>query len=178
MLITTAGAFSTRRLRTDERLLRAAHVPARSDVGRQQHRRSVDDRDFDEQGVDGRERERRRFERGRRRRIVEHGADAPVRSSVGHRRRRLRRCLRLCHRSAANANAGTTKGGAVATLAHALALASPTNARVYACGEMFNEAIEVPSGVHLSGGLACSSDWHYDVSARSQIGWNRKAASR
>lgn len=47
----------------------------------------------------------------------------------------------------------------VATLGRAVELAAEDTKMVYACGEIFHEAIVVPPGFVLSGGLDCASSW-------------------
>jgi len=49
----------------------------------------------------------------------------------------------------------------VRTLGKALALAQTGTRRVYACAETFVEAVQVPAGVELWGGLDCGSGWAY-----------------
>jgi hypothetical protein len=58
-------------------------------------------------------------------------------------------------------NSGSTLAP-VATLATALKLAvSSMKSRVYACAQEFQEAIEIPAGVALYGGLDCVNGWKY-----------------
>ncbi|MCC6553995.1 MAG: hypothetical protein IT372_13375 [Polyangiaceae bacterium] len=54
-----------------------------------------------------------------------------------------------------------TKAQPVRTFARAIALAQAGSGRVYACAEVFPEAVMVPSGVDIWGGLDCSRDWLY-----------------
>ena len=54
-----------------------------------------------------------------------------------------------------------TQGAPVATLAHAIELADAGPLRVYACGETWNEAPKIPSGVSLHGGFDCDAGWKY-----------------
>ncbi len=53
-----------------------------------------------------------------------------------------------------------TKGAPLATLGAALARAEESGARrVYACAESFGEAVEVPAGMAIYGGLDCANGW-------------------
>ena len=52
----------------------------------------------------------------------------------------------------ADENPGTLEGP-VRTLGKVLALARERSRRVYACAELFREAVEIPAGVELWGGL-------------------------
>jgi hypothetical protein len=54
-----------------------------------------------------------------------------------------------------------TKGAPVKTLAKALSLAGASGKPVYACAETFPEALEVPAGMVLYGGLDCENGWRY-----------------
>jgi hypothetical protein len=51
-------------------------------------------------------------------------------------------------------------GAPVATFAKAIELAGSTK-RVYACAEEFKEAVKVPAGISLYGGLDCAASWAY-----------------
>jgi hypothetical protein len=62
-----------------------------------------------------------------------------------------------------------TQGEPVKTLLRAIELAQEGTGRVYACGQAFPEAVEVPAGVSIYGGLDCQSDWSYDKSNRTSI---------
>ncbi|WP_438034858.1 PGRS family protein [Sorangium sp. So ce204] len=55
-------------------------------------------------------------------------------------------------------NAGT-RAEPVATLAEALRRAEEQGRGVYACAETFTEAIELPAGAKLFGGLDCANGW-------------------
>ncbi|KYF61985.1 hypothetical protein BE11_43820 [Sorangium cellulosum] len=57
-------------------------------------------------------------------------------------------------------NAGT-RAEPVATLAEALRRAADKGTAAYACAEMFEEAIEVPVGIELFGGLDCANGWRW-----------------
>jgi hypothetical protein len=62
-------------------------------------------------------------------------------------------------------NAGTPEQP-VQTLKQAIALAQGTTGRVYACAGAFDEAVEVPAGISVYGGLDCASGsagprWRY-----------------
>ena len=59
-----------------------------------------------------------------------------------------------------DANPGT-RAQPVRTLGRALTLARSGPLRVYACAEVFPEAVTVPSGVEIWGGLDCAHDWIY-----------------
>ena len=54
-----------------------------------------------------------------------------------------------------------TREQPVRTLGVALSLAQSGSMRVYACAEVFPEAVTVPSGVEVWGGLDCARDWIY-----------------
>ena len=54
-----------------------------------------------------------------------------------------------------------TRAQPVRTLAVAISLAQSGAMRVYACAEVFPEAVTVPSGVEVWGGLDCARDWIY-----------------
>lgn len=58
----------------------------------------------------------------------------------------------------ADAAAGT-KAEPVRTLGKAIELAKKKGKPVYACAEVFKEAVEVPAGVELYGGLDCAREW-------------------
>ncbi|WP_437913116.1 PGRS family protein [Sorangium sp. So ce302] len=62
---------------------------------------------------------------------------------------------------AASGNDGNTgtKAAPVKTLAEALRRAGDNGSDVYACAEPFAEAVEVPAGVALFGGLDCANGW-------------------
>ena len=64
-----------------------------------------------------------------------------------------------------DANEGT-QSAPVASLTHAIELASQGKGRVYACGETWTEALTVPSGVSLHGGFDCEDGWKYTGEAR------------
>jgi len=57
-------------------------------------------------------------------------------------------------------NAGTLERP-VRTMSKALALALEGSKRVYACAEVFHEAVEIPAGIELWGGLDCANGWAY-----------------
>ncbi len=54
-----------------------------------------------------------------------------------------------------------TRGAPVKTIGQALQLAAEVNRRVYACAEMFKEAVVMPSGFTLFGGFNCAAGWAY-----------------
>jgi hypothetical protein len=54
-----------------------------------------------------------------------------------------------------------TKASPVATLARAIELATEEDKPVYACAEVFSEAVVVPEGTVLYGGLDCAAGWAY-----------------
>lgn len=63
-----------------------------------------------------------------------------------------------------------TRAKPVATLQQAITLAQGGVARVYACGEEYNEAVTLPAGVSLFGGFDCQHGWRYvGEPARAQI---------
>jgi hypothetical protein len=53
-----------------------------------------------------------------------------------------------------------SKGAPVASFAKAIALAADKK-RIYACAEEFAEAVTVPGGISIYGGLDCASNWKY-----------------
>lgn len=58
----------------------------------------------------------------------------------------------------------------VQTLAKAIELAQSGRGRVYACGEVYQEAVSIPSGVSLFGGFDCANEWGYSgMSHRAKI---------
>ncbi|WP_434045501.1 MULTISPECIES: PGRS family protein [Sorangium] len=57
-------------------------------------------------------------------------------------------------------NAGT-RAEPVATLAEALRRAADKGTEAYACAETFEEAVEVPVGIKLFGGLDCANGWRW-----------------
>jgi hypothetical protein len=63
--------------------------------------------------------------------------------------------------SGGNDSAEGTKEKPVRSLAKAIELASQGARRVYACAQDFEEAVEVPSGTEIYGGLACEEGWAY-----------------
>jgi hypothetical protein len=62
-----------------------------------------------------------------------------------------------------------SKATPVASLAQAIQLAQAGSRRVYACAESFAEAIVVPAGVEIYGGLDCKTGWSYSDAARTMI---------
>ncbi|XXX77803.1 PGRS family protein [Sorangium sp. So ce134] len=54
-----------------------------------------------------------------------------------------------------------TKADPVKTLSEAIARVADKGTAVYACAEEFAEAIEVPAGVTLFGGLDCANGWRW-----------------
>jgi len=59
-----------------------------------------------------------------------------------------------------DANPGT-RAQPVRTLTQAISLARTGPLRVYACAEVFAEAVAVPSGLEVWGGLDCANGWGY-----------------
>ncbi|MCC6557405.1 MAG: hypothetical protein IT372_31025 [Polyangiaceae bacterium] len=59
-----------------------------------------------------------------------------------------------------DANPGT-RAAPVRTMKRAISLARTGPPRVYACAEVFAEAVTVPSGVGIWGGLDCANEWIY-----------------
>ena len=58
----------------------------------------------------------------------------------------------------------------VATLAQAITLAKAGKGQIYACGETFAEAVEVPSGVSIAGGFSCTGgSWVYEGEEKPAI---------
>ena len=70
--------------------------------------------------------------------------------------------------AASDENAGS-KAAPVATLGAAIAMAGGKGGRVYACNEEFGEAIEVPAGVEIYGGLDCAGEWKYVEGQKTTI---------
>lgn len=54
-----------------------------------------------------------------------------------------------------------TKSAPVKSLVKAIELAQKGGGAVYACAQVFAEAVEIPAGVSLFGGLDCQGDWAY-----------------
>jgi hypothetical protein len=69
-------------------------------------------------------------------------------------------CGVFAAKSGSDTNAGT-KESPVATLAKAVELAKKESGRVYACAEIFEEALVVDGAVEIYGGLDCGSAWSY-----------------
>ena len=67
-----------------------------------------------------------------------------------------------------DANPGT-RDKPVRTLERAISLARTGPLRVYACAEVFPEAVTVPSGVEVWGGLDCARDWIYVGDSRRTV---------
>ncbi|MCC6554477.1 MAG: hypothetical protein IT372_15975 [Polyangiaceae bacterium] len=59
-----------------------------------------------------------------------------------------------------DANPGT-QAAPVRTMKRAISLARSGPSRVFACAEVFAEAVTVPSGVEIWGGLDCAHEWAY-----------------
>ena len=57
--------------------------------------------------------------------------------------------------------AAGTKAAPLRTLAKAIQMAAAQQKRVYACSQTFTEALVVPGGVEIYGGLACTTDWSW-----------------
>lgn len=70
--------------------------------------------------------------------------------------------------SSADEGGDGSKSRPLRSLAAALA-AAPAGANVYACGERFEEAVVVPSGVRLYGGLDCGNGFWYAEDLRAEI---------
>ncbi|WP_437827786.1 PGRS family protein [Sorangium sp. So ce1153] len=70
------------------------------------------------------------------------------------------RCGVFVAASGDNASAGT-KEAPVKSLREAIARATDKGGAVYACAEEFAEAVEVPAGVTLFGGLDCANGWQW-----------------
>jgi hypothetical protein len=75
-------------------------------------------------------------------------------------------------------NAGN-KSGPVKTLQQAIALAAGNTGRVYACADGFEEAVEVPAGISVFGGLDCAMEspgtqWRY-IGDKSKTALTAKA---
>ncbi|AUX20266.1 hypothetical protein SOCEGT47_007320 [Sorangium cellulosum] len=63
--------------------------------------------------------------------------------------------------STGNDGGAGTRAEPVATLAEALRRAATNGTAAYACAETFEEAVEVPVGVKLFGGLDCANGWSW-----------------
>lgn len=70
------------------------------------------------------------------------------------------RCGVFVAASGDDASTGT-KEAPVKTLSEAIARAANKGGAVYACAEEFAEALEVPAGVTIFGGLDCASGWRW-----------------
>ena len=57
--------------------------------------------------------------------------------------------------------AAGTKQAPVRTLNKAMELAQTQDKRVYACAQTFSEAVTVPAGIEIYGGLSCETDWSW-----------------
>lgn len=60
-------------------------------------------------------------------------------------------------------------GSPVATIGHALQVASAGSKRVYVCAEAFTEAIQVPAGISVYGGLDCKAGWSWSEAGRTTL---------
>ena len=60
-----------------------------------------------------------------------------------------------------DANEGTTKGKPFATITRAIEAAKAERKPIYLCAETFTEAVEIPKGIELYGGLNCAASWIY-----------------
>jgi hypothetical protein len=68
----------------------------------------------------------------------------------------------------ADTNSGS-RATPVATLGKAIELALAGNKRVYACADTFTEAVVVPAGIEIYGGLDCKTGWSYTEAARTLL---------
>lgn len=71
------------------------------------------------------------------------------------------RCGIFVSLSGDDANEGTRKASPVKTIGRAIELAKEISKPIYACAEIFPEAIELPRGIEIYGGLNCAVRWHY-----------------
>jgi hypothetical protein len=71
--------------------------------------------------------------------------------------------------AAANDSNDGTKGAPLATLGAGITRAGDKGGRVYACAQEFAEAIEVPAGIEIYGGLDCATDWKYVEGQKTTI---------
>lgn len=62
-----------------------------------------------------------------------------------------------------------TKGAPVASVARAIELATAGAGRVYACAEELDEAVVMPAGITIYGGLDCSMGWAYAGESQKTI---------
>lgn len=60
-----------------------------------------------------------------------------------------------------DANEGTLKAKPVKTVFRAIELAKGLGKPIYVCAEIFPEAVEVPKGIEIYGGLNCAASWTY-----------------
>lgn len=58
-------------------------------------------------------------------------------------------------------NDGTAKAKPFATISRAIEAAKVDKKPIYLCAEIFPEAIEVPKGIEIYGGLNCAASWIY-----------------
>jgi len=62
-----------------------------------------------------------------------------------------------------------TKASPVGSLTKAIELANKGGGAVYACAQVFQEAVEIPAGVSFFGGLECQGDWGYSEGKKTTI---------
>jgi hypothetical protein len=62
-----------------------------------------------------------------------------------------------------------SKASPVATIARAIEVAQAGSRRVYACAEAFAEAVVVPAGIEIYGGLDCKTGWSFSDAGRTAI---------
>ncbi|HSN99831.1 MAG TPA: hypothetical protein VLS89_16155 [Candidatus Nanopelagicales bacterium] len=62
-----------------------------------------------------------------------------------------------------------TRAAPVRSLAAAISLAEGGPRRIYACAEAFTEAVILPAGIELWGGLDCADDWGYRGASRKTL---------
>ena len=62
-----------------------------------------------------------------------------------------------------------TKEKPYATLGKAIVAAGDDKKIVYACAQQFTEAVEVPGGIQIYGGLDCATDWKYVEGQKTTI---------
>lgn len=86
-------------------------------------------------------------------------ADGPIRPDCG---------IWASARLGSDTRSGTPESP-VRTIAKAVDLAHAGPKRVYACGEIYTEAVQLPSGISLYGGFDCEHGWVYTGTSKRAI---------
>jgi hypothetical protein len=66
-------------------------------------------------------------------------------------------------------NEGTSKAKPFATIGRAIEAAKEDKKPIYLCAEIFPEALEVPKGISIFGGLNCAASWIYIGATKKTI---------